>query len=357
MPENVKDVHLLLVKKIQYSILILFFTHPFFLFSQSSTQIPDKEKAVVFAQIFSGFYYALDGNVVPRAAFQFNQGILGYKNQFSDKLGAKIMFDVTRTTHIYNLYDNNGNPVDIDYFEGSKYTAYLKLAEISWKVADFLDLKFGQLLNTQYLTFQDKFWGYRYIDVTFNERYRLGMPADFGIQADLKIADKLLIQTSVVNGEGPFRYQDKFGKFLYANNIQYIPLENLTLKVYGDLSPAMADTGGYATKSVLAFFAGYKITKFRLGAEYTHVNNYTYLKNNKASGASVFGSIRVIDNWEFLLRYDQLVIDTQVDKENISYWIGGIHYQPDPQLSVSLNLRGESWENAPYIYFNVGAKF
>ena len=40
-------------------------------------------------------------------------------------------------------------------------------------------LRLENYLNTQYLTFQDKFWGYRYIDVTYQEKFRLGHAGRF----------------------------------------------------------------------------------------------------------------------------------------------------------------------------------
>ena len=181
-------------------------------YSQNSFHLVDKdEDYYVFAQIFTDFRYSFN-DYNPKAAFDFKQGILGYKHQWAGKLTGTIMFDVTRTTHLYDITDSAGNHLNYSYFEGSKYTAYLKMAEIKWDINKMFTLRVGQLLSTQYLTFQDRFWGYRYIDVTYQERWRLGMPADFGAQFDINVGDKLVNQISVVNGEGPFRHQDENGK-------------------------------------------------------------------------------------------------------------------------------------------------
>ena len=175
---------------------------PAFSFGQTSSQDITKEKnSYAFGQIYTAFRYGFKDTYKPQAAFEFNQGILGYFNQISEKVSGKIMLDVTRTTNILSITDSAGNPMTYDYFEGSKYTAYLKMAEIKWDISECFSLRVGELLNTQYLTFQDKFWGYRYVDVTYQEKFRLGMPADFGIQFDYKYKDKLINQFSVVNGE------------------------------------------------------------------------------------------------------------------------------------------------------------
>ena len=213
-------------------IIVLLILIPFAGISQnSSLKVHKDEKSYVFGQIFTDFQYGLKDTYKPRAAFRFNQGIIGYKHTFSDKLSGIIIYDVTRTTH-FEISDTSGNKLDYSYFEGSKYTAFLKMAEIKWKINDYFTLRVGELLNTQYLTFQDKFWGFRYIDVTMQEKFRLGMPADFGAQLDFQYGEKFLNQFSIVNGEGPFRYQDMNSKFLFSNNIQYNPIEKLTLKLY-----------------------------------------------------------------------------------------------------------------------------
>ena len=75
-------------------------------FSQNSAQEVTKEKdSYAFAQIFAGFYYGFKDTYKPQAAFVFNQGILGYYHELSDKVSGKIMFDVTRTTNFSSITD------------------------------------------------------------------------------------------------------------------------------------------------------------------------------------------------------------------------------------------------------------
>jgi hypothetical protein len=267
------------------------------------------------------------------------------------------MYDVTRTTHIFEITDTAGNQLSYDYFEGSKYTAYLKMAEIKWDINEFFTFRVGQLLSTQYLTFQDKFWGYRYIDVTYQEKFRMGMPADFGVQLDFKFKDKFVNQFSVVNGEGPFRHQDLNSKFIYANNIQYYPNENITLKLYADYG-ASPDTGaGRAAKSVISGFAGYKNNSYRIGAEYTFVNNYGYFDGTDYFGFSIYGAVVLNDKFQALGRYDHLELN-QPDEDSMSdYYIAGLQYEPVSKFTTSINFRYYSVESLPFIYASFGLKF
>lgn len=331
---------------------------PLAAYAQNTSQVITKDKSsYVFGQVYAGFRYGFNPDFKPQAAFEFNQGIIGYYHKLSEKLCGIILYDVTRTTHIYEIIDTSGNQLNYSYFEGSKYTAYLKMAEIKWNINRHFTFRVGQLLTTQYLTFIDRFWGYRYVDVTFQEKFRLGMPADFGAQLDFKIKDKLVNQFSIVNGEGPFRYQDINSKFIYSNNIQYYPTEKITLKLYADYGPA-SDTGIYAApKSVISGFAGYKTDRFRVGAEYDYVFNYGFVKDIDYYGFSVFGSVVINDKFQALARYDHLSLDTPGSFENTDYYIVGFQYEPVNKFTTSLNFRYYSNNDLPFIYANFGLKF
>jgi len=342
----------------KYAGLILLFFVAFITKAQNSTQVITKDsKSYIFGQIYSDFYMGMNNNFQPKTAFVFKQGIIGYKHTFENKLSGIIMLDVTRTTHFQSLSDTNVNLVSLNYFEGSKYTAYLKMAEISWTINNNFTIRFGQLLNTQYLTFQDKFWGFRYVDVTFQEKYRFGMPADFGAQLDYKQGDKLLLQFAVVNGEGPFRYQDALSRFLYSGNIQYSPVKDFTIKLYVGVESA-PDTGNYSnSKKIISFFTGYKNQKFGIGGEANYVKDYTYIENIDKYGFSIYGFVAISQRLAFLGRYDYLFQEFATKELINNYYIVGAQYIPIKNLTTSLNFRYYSDTDFPVIYLNVGLKF
>jgi hypothetical protein len=342
------------MKNILFAFLLIF---PLMIFSQTAQNVSKDKDSYAFGQIYADFRYGFKDTYKPQAAFEFNQGIIGYFRQVAPNVSGKIMFDVTRTTNITSITDSSGQKMTVTYFEGSKYTAYLKMAEIKWDINDYLTLRFGQLLNTQYLTFQDPFWGYRYIDVTFQERYRLGQPADFGAQFDVKIKDKFVNQLSVVNGEGPFRYQDINGKFIFSDNIQYSPVKNLTLKLYGDYGPAIDTGAAFGDRWVISAFAGYKTNKFRVGGEYDFVNNYGWTAGKDYSGFSIFGGWNFIGKFDVLARWDYLHIKTISDDNYLNYCIVGFQYEPVKLFTMSVNFRYQSKEELPFVYASFGLKF
>jgi hypothetical protein len=342
----------------KYALIVLMFLSGVDCFAQNTSQEMKKPKdSYAFGQIYTSFRYSLKNTFKPQAAFNFNQGIIGYRHKVSDKLSGIIIYDVTRTTRIDAITDTAGNTLTYDYFEGSKYTSYLKMAEIKWSINEYLDFRVGQLLSTQYLTFTDRFWGFRYVDVTFQELFRLGMPADFGAQLDFKYKGKFLNQFSIVNGEGPFRHQDMNSKFIYANNIQYNPFEKLTLKLYADYSP-VSDTGAIKSdKSVISAFAGYKTEKYRIGAEYVFISNFGYHDGNDYSGMSFFGSYQMNERFTLLARYDYLYRKQMEENKQVDYYIVGFQYEPVKTFTTSINFRYYSVGAIPFIYANFGLKF
>ena len=356
MPGTIPDQ-----KMKKFSLLLLFL--PATLWSQSSQVVEKPKDSYVFAQIFAGFHHSFNEDVKPATAFEFNQGIIGYKHQLGKTVTGTIMFDVTRTTHIYSITDSAGKPMGIEYFEGSKYTAYLKMAEIRWDISRWLTLRAGQLLNTQYLTRIDPFWGYRYIDVTFQEKYRFGQPADFGAQLDVRTGNKVIHQLSVVNGEGPFRYQDLNSKFICSYNIEYKPVEEVILKLYADHGPS-PDTGMNAgAKSVVSFFVGYKTHRFRVGGEITFVDNYHWEKDRDHIGISAFASWNFYQALDILARYDRVEITRPAEDLKENYIVAGLQYEPVDKFTASVNFRhyltktNQETEDVPLIYVNFGLKF
>lgn len=330
---------------------------PSLLQAQPEPDSATQKKSWAFAQVFMGFRHGLKSTYKPQSSFDFNQGIIGYFHQVTPKVSGKIMYDVTRTTNFDWIVDTAGNRLKYSYFEGSKYTAYLKMAEIKWNMNDHFTFRAGQLLNTQYLTFIDKFWDLRYIDVTLQEKFRFGMPADFGIQLDYNYKKRFLNQFSVVNGEGPFRYQDVNGKFIFSNNIQWYPLKNLVIKIYGDYGPA-PDTGmNLDARSAFSGFVGYQEKKFRVGAEYDMVVNDGFNKNKDYTGLSVFACYALNNKISFLGRYDHVIMNLPEDNYEVNYYIAGIQYEPEGKFTTAINFRYYSVDYLPFIYINFGLKF
>ncbi len=315
--------------------------------SQNDTTKSDK--GVFFANINAFFSNDINNNSNPKALFGVSSSILGYKKSFSNKVNATIMYDVTRTTN-FVFPDSIGIS---SYFEGSKYTAYLKMAEIGWQITPWAEFCFGQLLNEQFLTVQDKFWGLRYINTTMQEYFRFGNPADFGARIKFKPLNNLSLNFSVVNGEGPFRYQDPNSLFQYSLNIEYKYNKNLIFKVYGDLQPPAPNLS--KNRSAISLFGCYKNEKWTIGTEYDIVLNNQFTGNSDLKAISLFSSYKALNKTTIFARADYFLQYAHVKNE--SFVLAGIEYRPVSSLGLAVSVKRNTWLNTFIPGFHLGMRF
>jgi hypothetical protein len=309
----------------------------------------EKEKTwKVFGAIYGGFYSMYNP---PKSAFEVKTGILGYKNQFAENVDAIIMLDVSKTTRdIKNKYDT----ATITFTEGNNYTFYLKQAEIHWKIHALAELSLGQLLSSQYLLTQDKWWDHRYINYTFQEVIKYGPPADFGARLKLNPHKQISVSLCMLNGEGPARWQDDNSKYLYSADVEYRNNDSIVFRIYGDYREPTIKTAGAKAQSVFNFFAGYAISKFKFGAEYSYVYQANFSKKD-VMGLSGYVLYKFLKKLEAIGRYDYYQ-DITSYKEN-HYLIAGIQYEPAKNFFLAANFR-EIWPaKSSQIYLNFGAKF
>jgi len=324
---------------------------PFYLFAQKDSS---KVQGDFFANIYSNFSYIKSENTY-NSGFGMPTALFGYSRNISKKVTGTIIFDVTRTTNIFQITNPNGTIMNVSYFEGSKYTAFLKMAEIKWSISPKFTFSAGQLLNTQYLTLQDKFWEHRYVEVTFQELNRLGMPADFGMRLTFEPTNKLKLNVGAFNGEGPFRYQDENSNFLFSGNIEYKPFESVVLKAY--YSEHFSNDSIMKNQGNLSLFLGYKIKKLTLGLEFDHVENQYFIPQF-VTGFSGFVFYNFTEKFQIFYRYDFMSINSNFD---ISYHIAGIQFSPVKKFFFSLNFRYKKnyllqFEHQNMVYLNLGLK-
>ncbi len=325
----------------------MFFT-PIFIYSQQKdTTFSSK----IFANIYSGAFLK-NSNQNNSYGFYLSTALLGYSKQISKNLKGTIIFDVTRTTNNIQVTDTSGNFYNVSFFEGSKYTAFLKMAAIDWQFNKNFSLSVGQLLNTQYLTFQDKFWEHRYVEVTFQELNKFGMPADFGLQLNYHNDEKYKINIGAFNGEGPFRHQDKNSDILISGNIEFYPFSKFVLKTY--FANHFSNKDSLKNKQTISFFGGFKNQLFTLGLEYNYINSADFLDNDY-SGLSVFSFFNFSKKWQIFYRYDFII--KSADYKNKSYHITGLQFKPAKTFFISTNYRFFTSQNTNMIFFNFGLKF
>ena len=68
-------------------------------------------------KVFWNYHYDFTSDVMKTSTFELTRSYLGYQHSFTEKISAKVYVDVGK---------NDG---------GSAYTAFLKVAQLDWKVA------------------------------------------------------------------------------------------------------------------------------------------------------------------------------------------------------------------------------
>ena len=302
-------------------------------FSQNSNEVFIPGGDVQF-KVFWNYHTDLSEDATQTSAFELKRAYLGYKYNFSDAISTKITLDVG---------SNSG---------GSDYTAFLKVAQLDWKVASSVKLSMG-LIGMKQFNDQEKFWGYRYIFKSFQDQNGYGSSADLGINAEFKLSKNLKANFLIVNGEGYKKLQDEDGKQKVGGSLIFTPVKGLTTKIYADSQPSI-DSDAITT---ISLFAGYKANNWRFGSEYNKLNNgkkYSSAEqDHDLDGLSFYVTYEINDKVELFGRFDQLSSNTlpgESETWNMSkdgnQIIGGVQYVPINGLSFSLNYQGYSFDNA-----------
>lgn len=250
--------------------------------AQDVTVEEPKGKAII--QVFGNFHTGFGAENDDRG-FELDRSYFGYEYNFGNGLSAKAVMDIGKSSDVS------------DYHR----IAYIKNAMVSWKKGR-LTLN-GGLISTSQFNFQEKFWGYRYIMKSFQDKYKFGSSADLGISVAYKFADWVSADAIIVNGEGYKKIQVNDG-LNYGLGITLTPVKGLQFRIYGGLNESSED--GQKDIANLAAFAGYKHEKFTVGVEYNHMWNAANVDNAELYGYSVFASVKVAKYADLYARFDDL---------------------------------------------------
>lgn len=282
--------------------------------------------------------------------FWFGRAHFGYEHQFSKQFSGKIIIDAGRPTTIGQIIvkDTSGNNLNVinSSKDGAYYTMNLKFASLEWKPTTYFKIQVGAVLQNHYMT-QEKFWGYRYVAETFQDRYYKMPSSDLGFITYVQLSDKFGFDFSLTNGEG-FRFdQDNYGDVKIATGFDFNLIENLQTRIYVDYMKSNNPLKP-AEQQLYSAFAGYKLKNiFRMGAEYNYRKNHLNIKNQDLFGYSFYGSILFLDKFEYFVRYDNLLSNTKPNeirnwniKSDGQAMITGVHFSPLKNINISLNYQG-----------------
>ncbi len=273
-----------------------------------------------FMKIFSNYHATFsDGESV--SAFELNRLYLGYEYNFSEKFSAKANLDI-------------GDPG-----AGSlEMTAYVKNAYLKYE-EDKFSVHFGLIPTTQFKV-QEKAWGYRYIEKSFQDAYKFNSSADLGVSVAYRFSDLLSADLSFVNGEGYKRLQAD-STFRTGFGVTLTPGDKVTGRVYYDF------ISKEETQSSLAALISYVEDEFSLAAEYNSQFNVGFNEDRTLSGTSIYGTLKAASKVKVYARFDYLTsntLDGASNDWNVSrdgqLYIAGLEYAPVKGVKLAPNFRG-----------------
>lgn len=274
-------------------------------------------------------------------AFELTRAYLGYKYSFSENWSGGVVFDV-------------GNPKDGGGHEMSAYVknAYLEYNKNAWTV------NFG-LIGTKSFKTMEKFWGYRYLLKSFQDRYKFSSSADLGVSTAYEFSDMVSADLTLINGEG-YKKVEQDSIFSVGAGLTLEPLENLMLRGYYQTSTK--DEGAIKPQKTMSVFLGYTLKDFSIGAEYNDQTNHDMTEGNDFAGYSIYSTYQ-INSSKLFARYDKFSSEGgfNADKDG-SLFIVGAEFSPVKGVKFSPNYRYHSFDmsgldGVQQIFVNAEIKF
>ena len=261
-----------------------------------------QNKGKVSTRVYWNFNKDFSNDALKKNAFEIKRAYFGYEYKISEKISSKVTFDVGK---------NNS---------GSDYTAFLKIAQLDWKVKNNFKLSLGMIGNKQF-KYQESIWGYRYMYKTFQDENKFGSSADLGVNAEIKLSEKIDLNLFALNGEGYKNVQDDNGFIKIGGNLIYVFNNGLSAKT----GTARDDTNDEFNVTNVGYFIGYDKNKTRVGLEYNEMlNAKTYkdpFSDHNLSGFSGYISQNFSENSSVFFRYDSL--ESNILSGNSDPWNSG----------------------------------
>lgn len=306
-------------------------------------ELPGKITAKLFCNFHS---YINTGNNA--LAFEIGRAYFGYEHKISENFDACVKLDI-------------GSPEDLSEYSRIRRYAYFKNAYLKFKHAN-LTSYFG-IIDLYHFKLQENFWGRRYIEKSFSDRYRLGNTADLGWMVNYDFKKWLSADFTIMNGEGYSDLQND-NTLKTGAGVTLRPVQDFTFRIYGDYSSKSAE------QYTIASFAGYeRKDRYSFGLEYNHRFHDDYNSGYDKFGYSVYGSVTVIKKVQLFGRVERLFSNKLPDTEipwNLgddgSAVIGGIEYSPVKYVKIALNYQdwypyAKNETNKQLIYLNMEINF
>ncbi|MBN1446335.1 MAG: hypothetical protein JXA28_00270 [Bacteroidetes bacterium] len=250
------------------------------------------------AQVFFHYRHAWDETAVPSFGYGFTRSHVGYRHIFNPAWKAVVILDM-------GLPTRSASAENHILSEGSGHTMTLKFAYADWTPHPDLSLQFGSILQNHYIT-QERFWGFRFVEQTFQDRYYQTPSADLGAIAYVTLGSGLSGDVALTNGEGFRRRQDEDSFMKIAGGLTWTSGKDILLRGFASLT-GMRIAGEAAEDVVYSLFIGWRPSRaVRVGVDMNRRQEGG--TRDDVSGTSVFTGWTLTESWETFLRWDAVIV-------------------------------------------------
>lgn len=294
--------------------------------------------------VFTGYFYnpsTIQNNATNFNSFYLNRAFIDFRVDFKNGLKLRVTPDVNPTT--------------------SGWILRLRHAFIDWSLIDKVLVLSGGITRTEWIGYVDDFVGIRYITTSPADKFGLRSSVDIGVSLQFVPIKGVEVFAGVFDGNGFTRGSDNLQTNTnFINVTKEVGTRALVAPVYlitGDtnfqnivvalhtyntiIAPYMTNAIGM---ELYGIGIGFWYTPVRLFVEYSTFNRIN--QHVSSTSGNYFGVLGKL-GFDFLgFRGLSLVgafymfePNVDVSKDEAMYYLGGVEYQFNDNLSVSFNAK------------------
>jgi hypothetical protein len=309
--------------------------------------LPSLAQSQIKGYMFGEYYSVLkhhDANIDGKHGFWFRRIYFTYNGQLTEKIKMRLRLEMNSPG---------------DFTSSSTLTAYVKDAYLSAKLGSH-DLMFG-IVSTPTFGFNlENHWGYRHLEKTPLDLYKMASSRDFGIGLKGNLDKKKMVSYFLFLGNGSSNKGETDSNKKVYGALAFKPVEGLIIEVYGDYEPKPNDRTYFTYQG----FAGYGGEWGRIGIQYARRH---YSEQVAVPGPDIdrdydvfsgFAVIKAGSSVELVARYDKAFgtgFEQNFNGSGISY----VPFADDNPFSliiggISWNVAENFWiiPNVKYVFYD-----
>ncbi len=259
------------------------------------------EKTKLGLLAFGDYYYVAQSHndsIEGENGFWVRRIYLTFDHKFDDKLSARLRFEANHPG---------------DFQSSGELDPFVKDGWVKYRINDQHAVVAGIQPTPAFSTIED-FWGYRPLEKTPNDLFRINSSRDFGVAAQgaLNQSGSLQYHAMFGNGSGVTNEtnQDKY----FGAAVSYVPSDTMFVQLYADQDSRPGD----ADRSTLQGFAGFSGDRWRAGVQYLTQQRNAPAGDQDVSLASLFGVYELSETMTLIGRFDHS-FDPIPDASRVAY--------------------------------------